>query len=140
MTRMHLLSLLVILAGCTPTMTPDQAMQRINGEFSGHDIGEFFVSYGSAAGVKTQNDGSKLYHWVSIEPHSGSNLPGYINYPGGHYVPIAPGTNGEILSGYCEINIATTRDDRIQKLTLISDSIGKYSGSRCAEIFEQGPN
>jgi hypothetical protein len=119
--------------------SPQQAMDRVNHEFAGQDVGNFFISYGSAASSKPLSGGGKLYRWVSLEPGGGSSSPAIFAYPGGTYSIPQDNANGEMMSGYCEISITTDAHDRIRKLTLVSDSIGKFSGSRCAEIFSQPP-
>jgi hypothetical protein len=131
-----LASALFLLAACTPAATPQAAMERASREFAGHDVTEFFISYGSPVSSQAQGDG-KTYRWVSIEPSGGPRSAGIITYPGGHFGTM--GSNGEMVSGYCEISIRTDSQERIQKLTLVYDSVGKFSSSRCAEIFGAPP-
>jgi len=130
---------LLLLAACTPAPSPQAALARANQEFDGRDVGEFFISYGSPAGVKPFH-GGKIYRWLSLEPHGGAGEASAIMYPGGHFGTIGDSGNGEMVSGYCEISIRTDAQEKIVNLTLVYDSIGKYSGSRRAEIFSQPPN
>jgi hypothetical protein len=117
-----------------------QAMARVNSEFAGRNVGEFFVDYGSGAGESSLPDGGHFYQWVSLESASVSRPASAVTYPGGHYAAIADNSNGEFVSGYCKVGITTDTGDKIVKITLLNDSIGKYGSSRCAEIFAQGPD
>jgi hypothetical protein len=130
------IAMLAVVAACTPMQTPKQAMIRVNKEFVGRDAGEFFVSYGSAVSSKPTHDRGAIYRWISLEPHGGANDI-YHPYLGGHYSIPADDANGEMITGYCEISIRVNKDDQIEKFTIVNDSIGKFSGSRCAEIFGQ---
>jgi hypothetical protein len=129
--------LLLLAAACTPQPTPQWAITRTNAEFDGKDVGLFFASYGAPAGVHSDGNEGKLYRWLSIEPMGGGSGAGYINYPNGNYAIPSDNSNGEMLTGYCEVRIRTDADLHIRDISLISDSIGKYSGSRCSEIFSQ---
>ena len=128
--------LLIVLSACTPMPGKRDAMERVNQEFIGQDANNFFLSYGRAAGSASMRDGGRQYRWLSVEPNGGGRS-GYLVSPSGHYVTPSDETNGEMLSGYCEISVRTDASDRIKKIAIVSDSVGKFSGSRCAEIFGQ---
>jgi len=113
-------------------------MERVNREFDGHDVTEFFLSYGSPSGSEALSTGGKNYRWISLELHGGPRHATAI-MANRHFGTIGGTENGEMMNGYCEIRILADEDDRIRKLTLVYDSIGKYSGSRCAEIFAEPP-
>lgn len=119
--------------------SPQAAMDRVSREFAGRDIDDFFVSYGSAFSSKPAKEGGTSYRWISLEPNGGPAPPSILTYPGGNFGPIGDASNGEIVGGYCEIRILTDARDKIRELALVSDSTGKFSGSRCAEIFGQPP-
>lgn len=116
-------------------------MADINREFMGRDSGEFFADFGSAVSSKTAPGGGRVYRWVSIEPGANQAHTTLFNRPGGVYgFTDASPPNGDMMSGYCEIRVSTDADLRITKLTLLYDSPGRYSSSRCAEIFGKPPH
>jgi len=135
-----LLFALLLLAACTPYTPPARVMDDLNREFVGHDSGEFFADFGSAVSSKAARNGGLDYRWVSIEPGAAASHTTLFNRPGGVYgfMDTSP-ANGDMMAGYCEIRIHTDADLRITQLTLVNDSPGKFSGSRCAEIFGQSP-
>ena len=116
--------------------TGTQSLARANTELKGRNISDFFVMYGMPVDSRTLRDGSVSYRWISLEPAMASS-PGYIVSSAGHYAIPQAGGNGQMVSGYCEVRILTDKQDRIRNLTLVNDPIGKFSGSRCGEIFGQ---
>lgn len=127
----------LLLAGCGSTPSTHVAIERMNSEFAGRDINQFFLTYGSPSGSRTMHDGGRAYRWISLDPQGGQG--GYLISPGGHYTLPQDTSNGEMITGYCEVSLRTDSGDRIRKITLVNDSIGKQSGSRCAEIFGLAP-
>jgi hypothetical protein len=133
-----LLPIVLLLAACTPTTPPGQAMADLNREFAGRDSSTFFADFGVPVNATHADGGGKLYRWVSLEPKAQTSHITVFKRPGGTYgFQDASATNGDLMNGYCEISIRTDEDERITKLTLVNDSVGKYGSSRCAEIFSQ---
>jgi len=131
------LTALFLLACCTPMKQPGEAIARVNQEFDGRYVGLFFASYGGTGGSLRLEDGGRLYHWVSIEPGGGGATSEVFSRPGGTYGFSGDTGNGEMISGYCKVDITTNNEDHITSITLAADSIGKFGGSRCSEIFGQ---
>jgi hypothetical protein len=131
------LPLLALLAACTPQPPhPAQAMADINAEFKGKPASIFFLDFGSAADSKPDSSGGRVYRWLSIEPDMGEPHTTLFSSPEGPYgFADSSAPNGDMMAGYCEVRVFADRADRIRHIDLMYDSPGKYSGSRCAEIF-----
>jgi len=135
----RLLLPLLFLAACTSVPAPQAAMDSINRQFAGRDVNAFFTEFGAPVSSQPSGNG-KTYRWLSLEPQGVSRPATVMTYPGGHFGQIGDNTNGEMVSGYCEISIRTGSDDKIEHMALVYDSTGKFSGSRCAEIFGLPPS
>jgi len=135
MSRSWLPIALLLLAGCS-SPTPHYAMARVNTEFQGRPAHEFFLDYGQPASVRHLRGGGTSYRWLSLDAASGTSASVIVS-PASHYALGGDETNGEMFTGYCEIRVEANRDDVITRIVPVNDSIGKFSDSRCAEIFGQ---
>jgi hypothetical protein len=128
--------LLVIFTGCTTT---EQGLNKANSQFVGRNMDDFVREYGMPYREFKLNDGSKLYRWSS----------GVLSYgiPSSTTFQATQGTYGQItgtsqthgggsIDVSCEVDIHTTSDGTITAIKPVRDTLGKWTTSRCAEIFK----
>ncbi|MDE3060793.1 MAG: hypothetical protein KGJ06_07265, partial [Pseudomonadota bacterium] len=79
-----------------------------------------------------------VYHWFSIEAPQMQPMPTYHSYaaPNGKRFPVLEGSmETPAEPQFCELQIQTDAHHHIQRISIVNDSIGKWSNSLCTEIF-----
>jgi hypothetical protein len=132
-----LFSAIALLAACTQMPASSDSFDRVNQEFKGQDVNNFFIDYGSPAGVVSSTKYGRIYRWISLDTHLGDSEN--LSHTGNYVIPNIS-SEGVMTAGYCEIHIRVDIRGRIEKITEVNDSLGKFSSSRCAEIFSQSQN
>jgi len=119
--KKYLLAALLLLAGCVVTTeSPHELAIDLHQQYGGRTANQFFYSYGRPASEVSLPGGYKSYRWTSLkEPFDSDEVPPQYYY--------------------CEIEIYTDNQDIIQDFAILVDSVGKWSASRCSEIFTAPP-
>lgn len=116
-----LVSLLLAAAGCSVFKTNEEAQAVINQRVVGTPVGDFFDRYGRWKVREPQPDGTVEYSWISEimarAPHSG-------------YYGLDDRT--------CTMKIIAGKDGRIITASILQDTPGRTSTSRCLEMFKPG--
>ena len=114
-----LVPLLLAFAGCGVFKTNEEAQAVITQRVTGMPVGDFFDRYGRYRLREPQPDGSIEYAWISEitakAPHKG-------------YYGLDDRT--------CTVKIIAGRDGRIVTASILQDTPGRTSTSRCLEIFK----
>src|SRR5579885_2182192 len=124
-----------LLAACTATPSPQETMSKLNQRYVGHNADDFFLSYGDPVGKTSLKSGGTLYRWASTEAAAPPAAPAYRSYtsPQGRFPMLQPSAGASGGSHYCELQIQTDKKGIIRNLSMVTDSPGKWSTSRCAE-------
>jgi hypothetical protein len=127
---------LAILSGCTTTA---QGINRANSRFVGRNMDDFVKEYGMPIREFKLNDGSKVYRWSSEVLTYG--LPSSTTFQATQSDSgLISGTSqtygGGSINVFCEVDIFTTSDGTITAIKPVRDTLGKWTTSRCAEIFK----
>lgn len=136
MRRFLILALLFTIVGCTTTQ---QAMDRANNAYTGHNIDELVLRLGSPCGNHQLNNEQQVYTW-SLGNHT-YNMPSTTSSSGyvdrwGHYNGSSYTSGGDAINIGCDIQVITTGDGTIIGITALRDTWGAWTTSRCAEIFK----
>jgi len=131
-----IMTALLLMTACTAPMSSDQLVNYLNRLYANAPASEFFADFGLPAGEFARDDGETVYRWVSLEPAVFPEEHAITHYqvPGGHYT-LVDGYNGIPQAQYCELRIYTDRQGIIERFAVAVDSIGKWTASRCTEIF-----
>ena len=127
---------LLFYAGCTTTQ---QAMERANLAYVGHNVDEFVLMFGIPCGEHQLNDGRKIYTWslgqqsyyIPYQTTTSGSVNSFGQYSGSSFT-----YGGGVASIFCDIEVITTSDGTITHISALRDTWGKWTTSRCAEIFE----
>lgn len=122
----------VALAGCTTT---EQANKALEGRFQGKTTDSFFLAYGPPASSYRLNSGGMLYTWQ--ERAKVYNMPGRVNSTviGNQvYSTVTPGSSVNVQ---CSLKIQASAGGTIEKIDVLSDTIGAWQLSRCNEVFNR---
>lgn len=125
-----------LAAGCTTLPSLGRVMERLNQEYAGRSVGDFFQNYGNPAGDPTVTDDGKTYLWGSIQPQNGATqgAPSMHVSPNGQIVfPAHTSRNPSEL--FCLLTIETDHKGIIRSLAIARDSEGEHSNSRCSELL-----
>lgn len=136
MNRIHILVAAFILAGCASTQ---EAAQTLSSNFAGKNIDAFVLRHGAPFQRHQLNSGDLLYRWSS-EVHA-YGLPTTTTVQG-TATPVgfsgtATTTGGGTVNVFCEVEILTAQDGNIKSISPVRDTIGRWTTSRCAEIFKE---
>lgn len=109
--------LLATLAGCGSLFKSNEdakvvVMKRV----AGMPVGDFFEQYGRARVRQEQPDGATAYLWESS-------------------VGAARAGPAGLDDRICRLNIAADKRGRIDTVTIVHDTQGLVSSSRCSELF-----
>ena len=132
--------IITALAGCTGYIgnSSDYIIHYLDKGFVGHPVNEFFYQYGAPAGKFDQGGGNIAYRWVSthLRSHPSKVVVEDYTSANGEYEMVDT-YNGSIARQYCELRISADRNDMITGFDIAVDSTGKWSTSRCSEIFNR---
>lgn len=132
---MRIVSFLIIglmVTACTPALSPAQNSADLNRRFAGRTAQEFFSIYGLPAGGFDLNGNENIYRWTSASP---SVVTSHRYYSKDGMYEAADNYNHFTQAHYCEVRVVTDKADIIEKFDVAVDSMGKWSSSRCSEIF-----
>jgi hypothetical protein len=124
-------------SACTYEESPAQVASDLTRHYLGRPANEFFQSYGQPSGEFSYSDGSTAYRWVSAQsqlPPANAVISKTYQAPGSTY-QMSDTYYGKVETHYCELRIFTNPDNNIEKISVAVDSTGKWSASRCQEIF-----
>lgn len=132
--RIWPLLLSLTIPGCGPTFAE---MQRVESGYVGRNIDEFVLAHGIPAQKMVLNSGDVLYQWRSDAVNI--DLPGTTTATShtidGRTTTTVQNTPDTHLSLLCELSILTGPEGTIKTVTITHDTWGKWTTSRCREIF-----
>src|SRR5437016_4602981 len=98
---------IALLLGCSSAVSPHAIMEQLNHKWSGHNVDEFFQSYGRPVGNAQPNDDGQIYRWDSIEPNEAPGVRRFYSYrsPDGKIGFSETVTNDAATTLNCEIRI-----------------------------------
>lgn len=124
----------VLLAGCNSGESSNNVEYTLNQKFDGHPAGEFFHDYGFPVARYASLDNGASYKWAStqlgIHPEEAYLTSSYNNT-----YQVANDHHGRVARQYCELHVDVDSNDVIRNISVSVDSQGKFSRSRCSEIF-----
>lgn len=124
----------VCISACT---TSDQANQALATKFAGQSVDSFFIAYGPPAASHKLSDGRALYTW-SERGHSYST-PSTVNTTVIGNQAFSTVDGGGSIRVQCTLKIVARPDGRIERIDVLSDTIGDWQLSRCNEVFGGKP-
>ena len=140
MKKIPLILILLLFMGCTTT---EQAMQRVNSRFVGRNIDEFVLKHGIPYAKHQLNNGDFIYAWssgiISYYMPTTTTMSGHVS-PYSYYSGSAMTTGGGSIDVCCEVQIHTAADGTILSIKPLIDTLGRWTTSRCSEIFKEGGN
>lgn len=127
----------LLLSGCCfQGNSPAYITYYLHRGFVGHPVNQFFNKYGFPEGAFETAGNGRVYKWSSLQPIPPNANRYSYDYPDGHYVQ-ADNYRGGIERQYCELRIATDTNDVVRDITIAVDSTGRWSTSRCSELFDK---
>ena len=127
--------MILLVYGCTTT---NQSMIRANNSFVGKNIDEFVLKHGIPYRKHQLNSGDFIYVWnsgiISYSMPATTSVTG-TRTPYGYSATATTHGGGEIKV-FCEVQILTTPEGKIISIKPIRDTIGRWTTSRCSEIFK----
>jgi len=132
------LAIILLAACCFEGNSPEYIIYYLNDAFKGRPANEFFASYGFPSARFQEVNGNTVYWWASTQLKtypSQANPATYLSADGSYQ--IVGGYRGKDERQYCEIRIYASKEDIINGFDIAVDSTGKWSTSRCSEIFKR---
>lgn len=130
---------MLFVGGCG-THSSDYTLYSLNASFKDQPINKFFYVYGVPTEEFDLAKGNKVYRWASVLPstvasttHSDFYYVSYITDSATYHV--TDNYRGSTERQYCELRIYTDKNDIVQDFAIAVDTYGKWSRSRCSEIF-----
>jgi hypothetical protein len=122
---------------CPDGASPEYITYFLNQEYDGRPVSQFFAQYGYPSGAFEKIDSYKVYIWASTqyttEPWRATPTD-FVSSRGKYQM--VDTYHGFTARQYCEIRIYTNESDLIKNFSVAVDSTGKWSASRCSEIFD----
>ncbi len=127
----------LLLAGCDTSNSEEYTTYALNQHYAGRPVNMFFSDYGVPEAEFEENGKGRIYRWSSVQP---ARMPAHANlhayeYSNGKYV-VGDTYQGRLERQYCELRIYTDTEDNVRRFSLAVDSLGKWSVSRCSELFQ----
>lgn len=136
MKRTLIIPVLAILAGCATTQQATDALQK---GFVGRDLDAFVLRYGAPLQRHQLNSGGSIYVWSSevqsYDLPSTTTIQGTTSPYG--FSGSAVTTGGGVVNVFCEVQIVTAPNGTITSIAPTRDTIGRWTTSRCAEVFNE---
>ena len=137
MKRSLITIILLVLGGCcSEGASPAYITYFLNKDYDGRPANQFFADYGYPAGAFERTNGTTVYLWASsrdkVQPRKAAPTD-FISAHGN--LQMVDTYHGVTARQYCEIRIVTDTADNITDFLVAVDSTGKWSTSRCSEIF-----
>ena len=125
------------LLGCTTTQ---QAADALGQKYLGQNIDAFVVAYGAPYAKHILNSGDAMYTWNSGVHSYG--MPTTTTVQGTRtpmgFSGTATTSGGGSINVFCEVRIVTAPDGTVKSILPVGDTIGRWTTSRCGEIFKSG--
>jgi hypothetical protein len=130
---------ILFLLSCLGCTTTQQAMDRANNRYVGHNIDDLVLIFGIPCGQHQLNDGRRVYTWNLGQqsyyiPYQ-TNTTGSIN-SFGQYSSSSYTYGGGVATVSCDIEVITTNNGIITQIIALRDTWGNWTTSRCSEIFK----
>ncbi len=133
-----LCAIVLLLAGCVKLTAnpPDYIVYNLNRGFAGHPASDFFTHFGYPVAGFDHKDGTREYRWTSVASKTDNSKDTLDTYtsPTGEY-HFKDSYHGVTERQYCELRIYADISDNITSFAIAVDSTGRYSASRCSELF-----
>jgi len=132
-------TLICALASCSDTgRNPTVVADDLNHRFIGQPANDFFRQYGLPGDDFELSEGGTVYRWASVRS---AMIPADVTVrrytsPDGTY-EVADTYSLPSEAQYCELRIYADSENVIEKFAVSVDTMGKWSSSRCSEIFEE---
>jgi hypothetical protein len=130
---------LAALCGCCHSdgASPAYITYFLNHDYDGHPATQFFASYGYPSGAFERANGSRVYIWASsrYKAELSHATPTDFTSSGGNFQMVDT-YHGSTERQYCEIRVYADAADTIKDFIVAVDSTGRWSASRCSEIFD----
>ena len=131
-----LLAVVLALGGCASTQEAANSLRR---NFEGKNIDAFVLRYGAPYQRHQLNSGDLMYTWSSEIRSYG--LPTTTTIQGSTspygFSGTATKTGGGMINVFCEVQIVTAQDGTVKSISPFRDTIGRWTTSRCAEVFKE---
>lgn len=126
-----LLVLTVLCAGCVSTQS---VVNRLGSRWIDKNFDEFVLRYGVPQKKFELNSGDFAYVWnsgtssIDLPATATTNIYGNTAY--------TQMNSGGRINMFCEVQIVTTRNGIIKHITILKDTIGFWTTSKCHEVFD----
>ena len=134
--RLLLIAAFILISGCVSTQ---KVANRIYAEYNGQNFDSFVRERGLPHSRYQLSDGGNVYVWnsgvITYRMPSTTTVSGTVD-SSGYYAGCGVTTGGGNLNVFCEVQIETDRNNIIRAVTITRDTIGKWTTSRCGEVFK----
>ena len=126
-----------LLAGCNSGDSSYYTEYSLNKKFDNYPVTNFFHVYGFPEARFERTDGGVVYRWSSsdLDVYPSHEHPQVYYSDKGTYQVVADEHRRGTQRQYCELRIYADREEYIRRIDITVDSAGKWSESRCSEIF-----
>ena len=125
-----------LITACASTQ---DAAVALGMHFGGKNIDEFVVRHGAPYKRHELTTGDVMYTWssgvTSYQVPTTTSVQGTRTSTG--FVGTATTTGGGTISTFCEVQIITTSTGVVKTIYPIRDTLGNWTVSRCAEVFDR---
>jgi hypothetical protein len=126
------------VCGCAnPIQSTAQTGQKLAAQFVGHNLQDFAIRYGLPSKSMPGPAGGTLYEWRSDVMLHQSPAQTYSTtvVSGNVATATATTTGGAVSAMYCVVQLATDPNNKIVSVSIITDTVGGFAISRCAEVL-----
>lgn len=121
-----------LLAGCVSTQ---EVVNRLSPQFVGTNFDSFVLRYGPPKSKFILNSADIVYVWNSGTASVG--IPASATTTGSGNTATTQFHGGGSIDMFCEIQFVTSPNGTIKELSILKDTIGFWTTSRCNEVFEK---
>jgi len=126
----------VLVSACVSTQ---KVADKIGYRYIGQNLDLFVRENGIPYSKYQMSGGGYIYAWnsgvVALKMPATTSFSGNVSSTG--YVNgTATTTGGGTWNLYCEIRIQTDRNNTVNSITIINDTWGRWTTSRCHEVFK----
>ena len=127
---------LPLLFGCNTGNSSSYTGYALDKEYAGQPVQNFFHEYGFPEARFARADGSVEYVWAStgLKVYPSQEKPDTYYSDKGIYQVVDTWRSKKQWQ-YCELRIFTDKAELIRSIDIAVDTSGKWSESRCSEIF-----
>jgi len=137
MPRASIILATLTLAACTTTQQAHDALQT---RWLGRSADAFFVQYGPPASSFPLADGRLVYEWTGGRRNYalGGSAFTTAHAVGSTAYATTSYSGGGTLAVGCSVRIVADGERTIQAIAPTVDTVGRFTTSRCAEVFGGG--